>query len=158
MAGKQSWAEKRWWRGTVFDWMGVLLALALIFVLAFVSVPFLLLRPHGVKRPPGLLPHRLSFDLCKLGASHRGAAVRAAAQRCTQARLHRRRGRAAAGAEREPPADAFEGRDRRRGQAGCSSCGYPHGGRIRPARSCPGRFRRMPSLTGEASPGGCWPR
>ena len=44
MAGKQSWAEKRWWRGTVFDWMGVLLALALVFVLAFVSVPFLLLR------------------------------------------------------------------------------------------------------------------
>ena len=44
MAGKQSWAEKRWWRGTVFDWMGVLLALALIFVVAFVSVPFLLFR------------------------------------------------------------------------------------------------------------------
>ena len=42
MAGKQSWAEKRWWRGTVFDWMGVLLAVALVFVLAFVSVPFLL--------------------------------------------------------------------------------------------------------------------
>jgi type IV secretory pathway TraG/TraD family ATPase VirD4 len=44
MAGKQSWAEKRWWRGTVFDWMGVLLLLLFIFVLAFVSVPFLLLR------------------------------------------------------------------------------------------------------------------
>ncbi len=44
MAGKQSWAEKRWWRGTVFDWMGVLLLLLLIFVGAFVSVPFLLLR------------------------------------------------------------------------------------------------------------------
>ena len=44
MAGKQSWAEKRWWRGTVFDWMGVLLLLLLIFVVAFVSVPFLLLR------------------------------------------------------------------------------------------------------------------
>ena len=42
MASKQSWAEKRWWRGTVFDWMGVLLAIALVFVLAFVSVPFLL--------------------------------------------------------------------------------------------------------------------
>ena len=42
MAGKQSWAEKRWWRGTVFDWMGVLLLLALIFLLSFVSVPFLL--------------------------------------------------------------------------------------------------------------------
>ena len=116
MASKQSWAEKRWWRGTVFDWMGVLLAIALVFVLAFVSVPFLLLQPYGVKRPPGLLPHRLSFDLCKLGASHRSAAVRAAAQRCTQARLRRRRRRAAAGAEREPPADAFEGRDRRWGQ------------------------------------------
>ena len=44
MAGEQSWAEKRWWRGTVFDWMGVLLLLLLIFVGAFVSVPFLLLR------------------------------------------------------------------------------------------------------------------
>src|SRR5437867_2007165 len=44
MAGKQSWAEKRWWRGTVFGWMGVLLALALIFVVASVSVPFFLLR------------------------------------------------------------------------------------------------------------------
>jgi hypothetical protein len=44
MAGKQSWAEKRWWRGTVFDWMGVLLLLLLIFVGALVSVPFLLLR------------------------------------------------------------------------------------------------------------------
>src|SRR5919109_716610 len=44
MAGKQSWAEKRWWRGTVFDWMGVLLLLLLIFVGAFVSMPFLLLR------------------------------------------------------------------------------------------------------------------
>jgi hypothetical protein len=44
MAGRQSWAEKRWWRGTVFDWMGVLLLLLLIFVGAFVSVPFLLLR------------------------------------------------------------------------------------------------------------------
>lgn len=44
MAGKQSWAEKRWWRGTVYDWMGVLLLLLFIFVLAFVSVPFLLLR------------------------------------------------------------------------------------------------------------------
>jgi type IV secretory pathway TraG/TraD family ATPase VirD4 len=42
MASKQSWAEKRWWRGTVFDWMGVVLAIALVFVLAFVSVPFLL--------------------------------------------------------------------------------------------------------------------
>ena len=42
MASKQSWAETRWWRGTVFDWMGVLLAIALVFVLAFVSVPFLL--------------------------------------------------------------------------------------------------------------------
>src|SRR5215510_1298358 len=44
MAGKQSWAEKRWWRGTVFDWMGVLLLLASVFLLSFVSVPFLLLR------------------------------------------------------------------------------------------------------------------
>ncbi len=44
MAGKQSWAEKRWWRGTVYDWMGVLLLLLFIFVLGFVSVPFLLLR------------------------------------------------------------------------------------------------------------------
>src|SRR5712691_6203887 len=44
MAGKQSWTEKRWWSGTVFDWMGVLLAVALVFVLAFVSVPFILLR------------------------------------------------------------------------------------------------------------------
>jgi hypothetical protein len=42
MASKQSWAEKRWWRGTVFDSMGVLLAIALVFVLALVSVPFLL--------------------------------------------------------------------------------------------------------------------
>jgi hypothetical protein len=44
MAGKQSWAEKPWWRGTVFDWMGVLLLLAFVFLLSFVSVPFLLLR------------------------------------------------------------------------------------------------------------------
>ena len=44
MAGKQSWAEGRWWRGTVFDWLGVLLAIAIVFVLAFVSVPFLLVR------------------------------------------------------------------------------------------------------------------
>ena len=44
MAGKQSWAEGHWWRGTVFDWLGVLLAIAIVFVLAFVSVPFLLLR------------------------------------------------------------------------------------------------------------------
>src|SRR5438128_4573312 len=44
MAGKQSWAEKRWWRGTVFDWMGVLLILLLIFVGAFVSVPMLVFR------------------------------------------------------------------------------------------------------------------
>ena len=44
MAGKQSWAEGRWWRGTVFDWLGALLAIAIVFVLAFVSVPFLLVR------------------------------------------------------------------------------------------------------------------
>src|SRR5262249_38257957 len=44
MPGNQSWAEKRWWRGTVFDWMGVLLLFLLIFVGAFVTVPFLLLR------------------------------------------------------------------------------------------------------------------
>jgi hypothetical protein len=71
---------------------------------------------QGLKRHPGLLPHRLSFDLCQLGASHRGVAVRAAGQRRTQARLHRRRGRAAAGTEWEPPAYAFESRDRRGGQ------------------------------------------
>jgi hypothetical protein len=47
MAGKQSWAEGRWWRGTVFDWLGVLLAIAIVFVLAFVSVPFLLVRHTG---------------------------------------------------------------------------------------------------------------
>ena len=57
MAGKQSWAEKRWWRGTVYDWMGVLLLLLFIFVLAFVSVPFLLLR-HTVAN--GLQDYYLS--------------------------------------------------------------------------------------------------
>ena len=44
MAGKQSWAEGRWWRGTVFDWLAVLLAIATVFVLALVSVPFFLAR------------------------------------------------------------------------------------------------------------------
>lgn len=46
MAGKQSWAEKRWWRGTVFDLSSALLGVLLVFVLAFVSasiaIPFLL--------------------------------------------------------------------------------------------------------------------
>ena len=46
MAGKQSWAEGRWWRGTVFDWLGVLLAVAIVFVLAFVSIPFFLVHSH----------------------------------------------------------------------------------------------------------------
>ena len=44
MAGKQSWAEGHWWRGTVFDWLAVLLAIAIVFVLALVSVPFFLAR------------------------------------------------------------------------------------------------------------------
>lgn len=44
MAVKQSWAEEQWWRGTVFDWMSVLLATAVVFVLAFVSIPTLLHR------------------------------------------------------------------------------------------------------------------
>src|SRR5262249_7253404 len=57
MASKQSWAEKRWWRGKVVDWMGVLLAIALVFVLAFVGVPFLLLR-HTVSS--GLQDHYLT--------------------------------------------------------------------------------------------------
>ena len=47
MAGKQSWAEGHWWRGTVFDWLGVLLVIAIVFVLAFVSVPFFLARHTG---------------------------------------------------------------------------------------------------------------
>ena len=34
MAGKQSWAEGHWWRGTVFDWLAILLAIAIVFVLA----------------------------------------------------------------------------------------------------------------------------
>ena len=45
MAGKQSWAEKRWWRGTVFDWSGALLFVVLAFVLGLVATP-LLLRPR----------------------------------------------------------------------------------------------------------------
>src|SRR5688572_29483004 len=44
MAGKQSWGEKSWWRGTVFDWLGVLLGVALVLVLAVVALPVLLLR------------------------------------------------------------------------------------------------------------------
>ena len=38
MAGKQSWAEGRWWRGTVFDWLAVLLAIATVFVLRVLGV------------------------------------------------------------------------------------------------------------------------
>ena len=37
MAGKQSWAEKRWWRGTAFDLSGALLCIVLVFVLGFVA-------------------------------------------------------------------------------------------------------------------------
>ena len=99
MAGKQSWAEKRWWRGTVFDWMGVLLLLALVFLLSFVSVPFLLLR-HTVSS--GLQDYYLTVyrSTCCTGSAAPRRCRRAAVQRHSQARLRRRRGRAAASAER----------------------------------------------------------
>ena len=116
MAGNQSWAEKRWWRGTVFDWMGVLLLLLLIFVLAFVSAPFLLLR-HTVSS--GLQDYYLTVYRSTCASwERRTAALPYVLQPngVQQARLRRRRRRAAAGAERELPADAFEGRDRRWGQ------------------------------------------
>ena len=44
MAGKQSWAEGRWWHATVFNWLGALLAVALVFILSAVAAPMLLLR------------------------------------------------------------------------------------------------------------------
>ena len=44
MAGKRSWGEGHWWHGTVFNWLGPLIGVALVFVLAGVAVPVLLLR------------------------------------------------------------------------------------------------------------------
>jgi hypothetical protein len=42
MAGKQSWAEKQWWHGTVFDWSGALLCIVLAFALGLLVTPWLL--------------------------------------------------------------------------------------------------------------------
>jgi hypothetical protein len=155
MAGKQSWAERRWWRGTVFDWMGVLLLLLLIFVLAFVSVPFLLLR-HTVSS--GLQDHYLTVYRSTCASWERRTAalpyvlqpngVRRLASSGDVVVLPPGRAGACASHFRRPRSPA--------GPKGCSSCACRHGERIRPARSCPGRVRRMRLPTGEASPGGCW--
>ena len=49
MAGKQSWAETRWWHGTVFAWSAVLLGVALAFGFAAIALPALLVR-HTMSR------------------------------------------------------------------------------------------------------------
>jgi type IV secretory pathway TraG/TraD family ATPase VirD4 len=51
MAGKQSWAEGRWWRGTVFDWLVVLLSIVVVLALAAIALPVLLRHneSHGLQ-------------------------------------------------------------------------------------------------------------
>ncbi len=49
MAGKRSWGEGHWWHGTVFNWLGPLIAVAIVFVLTGVAIPMLLLR-HNESR------------------------------------------------------------------------------------------------------------
>ena len=49
MAGKQSWAETRWWHGTVFAWPAVLLGVAFAIGFAAVALPSLLVR-HTMSR------------------------------------------------------------------------------------------------------------
>jgi hypothetical protein len=49
MAGRQSWAETRWWHGTVFAWPAVLLGVALAVGFAAIALPALLVR-HTVSR------------------------------------------------------------------------------------------------------------
>src|SRR5437870_13733576 len=71
MAGKQSWAEKRWWHGTVFDWLAVLLGVALVLVLAAVALPMLLLR-HTESR--GLQDYYLNIYRSTCGSWERRTA------------------------------------------------------------------------------------
>ena len=49
MAGKRSWAETRWWHGTVFAWPAVLLGIAFAVGFAAVALPALLVR-HTISR------------------------------------------------------------------------------------------------------------
>jgi hypothetical protein len=72
MVGKQSWGEKSWWRGTVFDWLGVLLAAALVLVLAVVALPVLLLR-HTESR--GLQDYYLNVYRSTCGSWERRTAA-----------------------------------------------------------------------------------
>jgi type IV secretory pathway TraG/TraD family ATPase VirD4 len=72
MAGQQSWAEKRWWRGTVYDWLGAVLGgVLVVFVLHIVTLSQLTLAPLQryyvntyrasctVARRPPVLPYLL---------------------------------------------------------------------------------------------------
>ena len=98
---------------------GRLLLIALVFLLSFVSVPFLLLR-HTVSS--GLQDYYLTVYRSTCASwERRTAALPACCSPTAYAGSPQwRRGRAAAGAEREPPAHAFEGCDAG-GAKGCSS-------------------------------------
>jgi hypothetical protein len=75
MAGQQSWAEKRWWRGTLYDRLGAVRGVVLvIFILHIVTPSQLTLAPlQGyyvntyrasctVARQPAVLPYVLQAN------------------------------------------------------------------------------------------------
>ena len=157
MAGNQSWAEKRWWRGTVFDWMGVLLLLLLIFVLAFVSAPFLLLR-HTVSS--GLQDYYLTVYRSTCASwERRTAALPYVLQPNGVRRL------ASAGdVVGLPPGPNGSFRltlSKAAIAGGASGLQFVRVSAWRTDPACAElsrQIQRMRSPTGEASPGGCWHR